>query len=76
MSNKMKIIIMLCLLSHLSFAVGRNDDLNLSLPKVDKRVELLSIVFRLAGNNEYNMDMFKNYVKDIHDYLINIRIIH
>ena len=67
----MKKIIMLFLLSSLSFlsfAAGRNDNSNLSLPKIDKRVELLSIVFRLAGNYEYNMDMFKNYVKDIHDY--------
>ena len=68
MSYEMKKIIMLFLLSSLSFAAGRDDNSNLSLPKIDKRVELLSIVFRLAGNYEYNMDMFKNYVKDIHDY--------
>jgi hypothetical protein len=37
-------------------------------PKVDKRVELLSIVFRLAGNREYNGEFFKEYVKDIHDH--------
>ena len=30
-------------------------------PKVDKRVELLSIVFRLAGNEEYNSQFFKKY---------------
>ena len=30
-------------------------------PKVDKRVELLSIVFRLAGNREYNSACFKEY---------------
>ncbi|AWG24267.1 DUF4932 domain-containing protein [Flavobacterium kingsejongi] len=35
---------------------------------VDQRVELLSIVFRLAGNPEYNMKLDKNYVKDIEDY--------
>jgi len=35
---------------------------------VDKRIELLSIVFRLAGNREYNQDFFKEYVKDIHDH--------
>lgn len=32
---------------------------------VDRRVELLSIVFRLAGNPEYNMNFARQYVKDI-----------
>lgn len=64
----MKKIIMLFLLSSLSLASVRDDNSNLPLPKIDKRVELLSIVFRLAGNFEYNMDMFKNYVNDIHNY--------
>lgn len=40
----------------------------LPLPKVDRRTELMSIVFRLAGNPEYNQDNFKSYVKDIHDH--------
>ncbi|MBB5619412.1 hypothetical protein HDE69_000448 [Pedobacter cryoconitis] len=35
---------------------------------VDRRVELLSIVFRLAGNPEYNMNFAKQYVKDINAY--------
>lgn len=30
-------------------------------PKVDRRMELLSIVFRLAGNEEYNGAFFKKY---------------
>lgn len=38
------------------------------LPKVDKRVELLSIVFRLAGNFEYNDDVYRSYVSDIHSH--------
>jgi hypothetical protein len=38
------------------------------LPKVDTRTELLSIVFRLAGNFEYNDDAFKSYVSDIHNH--------
>src|SRR5256884_6563462 len=33
-------------------------------PKVDPRVELLSIVFRLAGNSEYNMSPLKTYTED------------
>lgn len=37
-------------------------------PKVDPRVELLSIVFRLAGNSEYNMSPLKTYTGDIDAY--------
>lgn len=36
--------------------------------KIDPRVELFSIIFRLAGNPEYNMKFAKAYVKDIHTY--------
>lgn len=35
---------------------------------VDPRVELISIVFRLAGNPEYNMKFATNYVSEIHAY--------
>ena len=35
---------------------------------VDPRVELFSIIFRLAGNPEYNMKLDKNYAADIGDY--------
>jgi len=38
------------------------------LPRVDKRIELLSIVFRLAGNMEYNDEIFKSYTSDIHNH--------
>jgi hypothetical protein len=37
-------------------------------PQVDQRVELLSIVFRLAGNPEYNMDSLPAYSADIDRY--------
>lgn len=37
----------------------------LELPKVDKNVELLSIVFRLAGNKEYNGAFFKKYTDGV-----------
>ncbi len=36
--------------------------------RVDPRVELLSIVFRLAGNFEYNMSPLKGYTADIDRY--------
>lgn len=35
---------------------------------VDQRVELISLVFRLAGNAEYNFDFSKAYVKDLNDH--------
>jgi hypothetical protein len=38
------------------------------LPIVDKRIELLSIVFRLAGSMEYNDEIFKSYTSDIHKH--------
>lgn len=36
--------------------------------KVDERVELLSIIFRLAGNREYRMSPLDNYTRDIDSY--------
>ena len=33
--------------------------------EVDPRVELIAIVFRLAGNYEYNQGRIRSYVKDI-----------
>ena len=40
-------------------------------PRVDPRVELLSIVFRLAGNSEYNMSPLKTYTADHYCPVIN-----
>lgn len=37
-------------------------------PTVDKRVELLSIVFRLAGNEEYNAEIFRRYTDKIEEH--------
>ena len=33
--------------------------------KVDPRIELISIIFRLAGNKEYNLDIIPSYVRDV-----------
>lgn len=41
---------------------------NFPAPSVDKRIELLSIVFRLAGNWEYNDEQYKSYTADIHKH--------
>ena len=38
------------------------------MPRVDERVELLSIVFRLAGNSEYNMNLLPAYTVEIDRY--------
>ena len=35
---------------------------------VDPRVELMSIIFRLAGNPEYSRGRVPSYIKDIDDY--------
>jgi hypothetical protein len=35
--------------------------------RVDPRVELMSIIFRLAGNPEYNRGEVKSYVDDVED---------
>lgn len=63
-----KTLLTLSLLIFILSTTGQNNQEILMPPKVDKRAELLSIVFRLAGNNEYNMDMYKGYVKDIHNH--------
>jgi hypothetical protein len=60
----MKLTFAFCLLFICSFASAKEKVKS----TVDKRVELLSIVFRLAGNPEYNMKLAKNYVNDIHTF--------
>lgn len=40
----------------------------LEKPEVDSRIELLSIVFRLAGNKEYSSNNFKLYADRIENY--------
>lgn len=44
------------------------DNYILDKPKVDKRIELLSIVFRLAGSEEFSSKRFKLYVDRIEDH--------
>lgn len=53
------------LLASLSFG---QDKTSLEKPKVDERVELLSIVFRLAGNHEYSSETFKHYSDKIWEH--------
>ncbi|WP_047445615.1 DUF4932 domain-containing protein [Alistipes sp. ZOR0009] len=52
----------------------KQDTLNVfPKPKVDRRVELMSIVFRLAGNEEYSGEYFKNYIRDIHNHFDTLK---
>lgn len=60
----MKLMVLLLLLSISSPVLAEGNVKS----KVDPRVELFSIIFRLAGNPEYNMNFAKTYVKDIHVY--------
>jgi hypothetical protein len=41
--------------------------------RVDPRVELMSLIFRLAGNPEYNQDRFPSYIQDIEKYFGTFR---
>ena len=52
----------------LSFQAFGQDKVILEKPVVDKRVELLSIVFRLAGRQEYSSKHFKLYTDKIEQY--------
>jgi hypothetical protein len=56
------LICLICLFGFLNRAFAQTPTL---APHVDKRVELLSIVFRLAGNGEYNMNQLPAYSADI-----------
>ena len=42
--------------------------------RVDPRVELMSLIFRLAGNNEYNQPLSKSpYSKEVDDHFGKFR---
>ncbi len=66
MRHKLFSILALCVLSGPALAASQAMPVSEPLlPHVDERVELLSIVFRLAGNPEYNMDTLPAYAADI-----------
>ena len=58
-------LIMFVLLICAAQQVKAQTDSMLIRPTVDKRVELLSIVFRLTGNPEYSKNDFKLYTDRI-----------
>lgn len=57
-------ILLLCTLICLSGIMGARGE-SISRPVVDQRIELLSIVARLAGFSEYQTNINKDYVVDI-----------
>jgi hypothetical protein len=63
----MKKILVLILLICCQQGFAQENRIN-NIPKVDKRVELLSIVFRLAGNKEYNSTFFKKYTDKVDNH--------
>jgi hypothetical protein len=48
-----------------SYSLGAQDEPDV---RVDPRVELMSLIFRLAGNPEYNNNLLPSYIKDVEDY--------
>ncbi|MGI9071949.1 MAG: DUF4932 domain-containing protein [Bryobacteraceae bacterium] len=61
--------ICLCYVLNPSFGTGKSvQPRQAPLARVDERVELFSIVFRLAGNSEYNMNTLPAYSADIDRY--------
>ncbi|MGE8429671.1 MAG: DUF4932 domain-containing protein [Sphingobacterium sp.] len=49
------------------FVYGQRNQI-MDRPKVDERIEMLSIVFRLAGNREYSSAIFKRYVDRVNKH--------
>ncbi|MBO9618221.1 MAG: DUF4932 domain-containing protein [Niabella sp.] len=62
---KSTVIILFILISVKGFSQNKK---LLDKPMIDKRVELLSIVFRLSGSNEYSSTLFKIYTDKIDAY--------
>ncbi|POS02700.1 Ig-like domain-containing protein [Flavobacterium croceum DSM 17960] len=65
MTKKILILIILFCISNYGFT---QQNKQLENAKVDPRIELLSIVFRLADADEFKADYFKSYVSDINSY--------
>ena len=63
------IIILFCVLFIIpvSFSINKDDNYEKKslTPTIEKQTELLSIVFRLAGNKEYNSEVFRLYTDKI-----------
>jgi len=51
---------------------AKNADTSIQV-KIDPRVELMSIIFRLAGNPEYRMGRIASYVQDVDRYFMRFK---
>jgi len=69
-NNKLKIMkkILIAILVAFSFQMCTKEKVFFEKPHVDKRVELLSIVFRLAERPEYSSTVFKLYTDRIEQH--------
>jgi hypothetical protein len=63
-----KILVSILVALYFQACVSAHEKVLLDEPTIDKRVELLSIVFRLAGSPEYSLNEFKPYVNRIDQY--------
>lgn len=71
LSAKRRLLIgLVCLFGFSNSAFAQTPAL---LPHVDERVELLSIVFRLAGSGEYNMNLLPAYSTDIDRFFAPVK---
>ena len=61
-TSKHLLIILFSLLFTLTYGQAEK---NMDKSKVDERIEIVSIVFRLAGNREYSSELFKTYTDRI-----------
>ncbi len=59
------LVLFFCLLG---FPVNGRETASMPDVRVDPRVELMSLVFRLAGNPEYNQNRLPSYIKDVEDH--------
>ncbi len=66
-ASKSKYALIILLSLSFMLAYGQRNQI-MDKPKVDERIEILSIVFRLAGNQEYSSAIFKRYVDRINEY--------
>lgn len=64
---------LLCLSLWMSLTAGPSPSSPGIQIKVDPRVELMSIVFRLAGNLEYRQGCVASYAKDVDEYFAKFR---
>lgn len=64
------LFLFICLMGNPIYSQSAQSDLDV---RVDPRVELMSLIFRLAGNPEYNQDRLPSYIQDVEKYFGKFR---